>query len=450
MELVFVVASLMALNALAIDIMLPALGTIAGDLGVANANDRQLIVIAYILGFGAPQLVFGPISDRYGRRPVIFTALAGYTLAGAACAFVDQFETLLAFRFLQGMFAAGCRVVAIAIVRDVYRGVGMARIMSLVLTVFMVVPIVAPSLGQAILFIAPWQWCFAVLAFAGVAVFGWTFFRLGETLERQPVLSVGVAEASADGETGVPSSRPARLTLRGTLRSYLAVWQHPTSRGYTLASGLAFGSLFAFISSSEQIFREVFHTGDAFALYFAGIAFTLSIASFLNSRLVERIGMRRMGHFALLAFTVVGTLLLVLTETVGEHLWLFFPLFSLSFMFFGMIGANFNSLAMEPLGHIAGTASAAYGFVTTTFSGVVGGLIGRSFDGSTVPLLRGFVALGVLGTLVVLVTERGRLFQREPVVEPLPDALVDVLADAPDADVLADAERVEARPAEVG
>jgi MFS transporter, DHA1 family, multidrug resistance protein len=388
-ELVTMVAALMALNALAIDLMLPALGTIANELGVASANDRQLVVVVYILGFGTPQLFYGPISDRVGRRPVIFTALVGYALAGVACALVTSFEALLAMRFAQGVFAAGCRVVALAIVRDVYRGRGMARVMSLVMTIFMVVPIAAPGLGQLILFVAPWEWCFYVLAIAGTLLLFWVYLRLGETL---------------------PPERRSTLTVRGTLRAYGAVLRHPVSRGYTIASGVIFAALFAFISSSEQIFREVFHTGDAFALYFAGVAFALSIASFVNSRFVERLGMRRLGHGAVVGFTVAAALLLGVTMVIGEHLAIFFPLFALCFGFFGLIGANFNSLALDPLGHIAGTASAAYGFTTTTLSGVVGGLVGRAFDGSTLPLLRGFVALGILCLALVLLTERGRLF----------------------------------------
>jgi len=392
LELVAMVASLMALNALAIDVMLPALGAVAGDLGVANPNDRQLVVVVYILGFGFPQLVFGPLSDRFGRRRVIFASLTGYTAAALGCALVSSFELLLLMRFVQGVFAAGCRVVAIAIVRDVYQGRAMARIMSLVMTVFMVVPIAAPMIGQAILFVAPWRWCFAVLGIAGVLLFTWTGTRLGETL--------------------APEERGS-LSIRSAFRAYLAVAKHPVSRGYTLASGLIFGALFAFISSSEQVFREVFDTGESFPLYFAVVAGTMSVASFSNSRLVERVGMRRMGHFAILAFTTVGAVLLAVTEMHGEDLRYFLPLFSLAFMFFGMIGANFNALAMEPLGKIAGTGSAAYGFVTTTFSGIVGGAIGRAFDGTTIPLMRGFVALGILSTLVVLITERGKLFRPE-------------------------------------
>lgn len=391
-ELIAMVASLMALNALAIDLMLPALGQIARDLGVLDPNDQQLVVVAYVLGFGAPQIVFGPVADRVGRRPVLFVSLVGYALAGVACMLAPNFELLLAMRFAQGVCAAGCRVVAVAIVRDLYVGRGMARIMSLVMTVFMVIPIVAPALGQVILWVAPWRWCFGVLVAASVLLLAWVALRLNETLPE-----------------------PIPLGLRSVGRSYRAVLQHRVTLGYMLASGLAFGSLFAFISACEQIFREVFHQGETFALWFAGIAFALSIANFANSRLVDRFGMRRLGHTALIGFTATAAILLLTMRIFGEHLYIFFPLFSLCFAFFGLIGANFNAMAMEPLGRVAGTASAAYGFATTTISGVIGGLVARAYDGTTTPILLGFVVLGLLSLIIVLVTERGRLFGDEQV-----------------------------------
>lgn len=388
-ELVSMVAALMALNALAIDIMLPALGMIATDLGVTSANDQQLVVVAYILGFGAPQLVFGPLADRFGRRPVLFVSLAGYALTGLACMLAGSFPLLLGARFVQGVFAAGCRVVAVTVVRDAYAGRGMAKLMSLVMTVFMVVPILAPSIGQAILFVAPWRWCFGVLTIAGVAMFVWTAIRLPETLHEE-------------------DRRP--LDLRSTLGAYREVLSSRTTLGYMVASGIIFGALFAFVSSSEQLFREVFDQGESFALWFAGIAFAMSVASFTNSRLVERFGMRRLGHAALFGFLSLSSVLLTLMWAVGEELWMFFPLFALVFACFGLIGANFNALAMEPLGKVAGTGSAAYGFATTTGAGIIGGAIARQYDGTTLPVLVGFVLLAAGALTAVTITERGKLF----------------------------------------
>ena len=388
-EFVAIIASLIALNALAIDAMLPALDAMAIKLGVINENDQQLIIIAYVFGFGAPQIVFGPLSDRFGRRPILFIALIGYILTGIACMQAHTFQLLLMTRFTQGVFAAGCRVVAVSVVRDVFAGRGMARIMSLVMTVFMVVPIVAPAMGQGVLFVAPWEWIFGLLSVAGLGLLIWTWFRLDETL---------------------PEARRKPLNIRAVGGAYREIFRSRVTFGYMLASGVIFGALFAYIASSEQIFREIFGKNESFALWFGGIAIALSAANFLNSRLVERYGMRRLSHLALVGFSITSLTLLISLRVFGEHLWLFYPLFALTFAFFGLIGANFSALAMEPLGAIAGTASAAYGFATTTISGFIGGMIGRAYDGTIAPVMTGYVFLGLASLLIVAITEKGKLF----------------------------------------
>jgi len=388
-EFVVMIAGLMALNALAIDVMLPALDDIAAALGVANANDQQLVIYAYIAGFGVPQLVWGPLTDRFGRRPIVFLALAGYAITGLACMFAPSFAVLLAMRFSQGVFASACRVVAVSIVRDIFAGRGMARVMSLVMTIFMVVPILAPSIGQLILFVAPWQWTFGVLTVVALALMGWAWLRLPETL---------------------PVDRRSPLNPLGTARNYLVVFSDRVTIGYMLASGVIFGSLFAFIGSSEQVMTEVFGLGDSFVLWFAAVAGVLSLANFTNSRLVERFGMRRMSQAALICFIALGLVLLVLMQWTGPVFAVFFPLFALMFGCFGMIGSNFNALAMESQGRIAGTASAAYGFFTTTMSSFIGWMIGRQYDGTVIPLITGFVILGMVCLVMVAIVEKGKFF----------------------------------------
>jgi MFS transporter, DHA1 family, multidrug resistance protein len=388
-EFVVMIAGLMALNALAIDVMLPALDDIAAALGVANSNDQQLVIYAYIAGFGVPQLVWGPLADRFGRRPIVFLALAGYAVTGLACMFAPSFAVLLAMRFSQGVFASACRVVAVSIVRDIFAGRGMARVMSLVMTIFMVVPILAPSIGQLILFVAPWQWTFGVLTVVALALMVWAWFRLPETL---------------------PVDRRSPLNPLGTARNYLAVFSDRVTIGYMLASGVIFGSLFAFIGSSEQVMTDVFGLGDSFVLWFAAVAGVLSLANFTNSRLVERFGMRRMSQAALMCFIALGLALLVLMQWTGPVFAVFFPLFALMFGCFGMIGSNFNALAMESQGRIAGTASAAYGFFTTTMSSLIGWMIGREYDGTVIPLITGFVILGMVCLVMVAIVEKGKFF----------------------------------------
>lgn len=389
-ELVIMVAALMSLNALAIDIMLPALGDISEYYSLVRDNDQQLVIFAYIAGFGAPQLVFGPISDRFGRKGVLRICLVGYAIAGLACIMTTSFMTLLLMRFIQGIFASGIRVIAVSIVRDLLAGRAMARIMSLVMTVFMVVPILAPTIGAGVMLVAPWQWTFAFLSMAAGLVFFWIQFRLPETL---------------------PAEHRQPLNPKQTGKAY---WQVVTTRitlGYMCASGVIFGALFAFVAASEQIFTDVFEQHDTFVLWFAGVAAALAVSNFLNSRIVEKFGMRRISHTVLVLFIALALVNVVTLYTVGEKLCLFYPLFCLTFGCFGMLGANFTAMAMEPQGEIAGTASAAYGFASTTVSSFIGYLVASQFNGTVAPFMWGFVVLGVSSLTIIYITERGKLFQ---------------------------------------
>ena len=387
------IASFLALNALAIDTMLPALEQIGEFYQVQDANDQQLIIFAFILGFGFPQLVFGPLSDRYGRKGLLQISLLGFSAAGLGCVFASSFDALLLCRFVQGIFAAGVRVIAGAIVRDVTSGRLMARIMSLAFTVFMIVPIIAPAIGTFFMIYLSWSWTFGILVVAGVIIFLWSQFRLPATL---------------------PPEKRQPLNLRHIARAYMTVLQDRICLGYMVASGLAFGALFAFIGASEQIIDEVYHQGDKFWLWFACIASGIAVANLVNARIVERVGMRLISHIVLLCFIFFSFINLSLQYIFGPVFGLFLPLFILTFACFGMIGANFSALALEPLGKIAGTASAAYGFATSTLSAFLGLTIAAQYDGSALPILMGFSGLGLLAFTIVLWAERGVLFDRAP------------------------------------
>ncbi len=383
------VASMMALNAFAIDIMLPAMGVIA-DYYQVEGNQQQWLLYSYIIGFGVPQLFFGPITDRFGRRTLLRICIAAYVVFAFMCMATTSFMLLLMVRFLQGVFASGIRVIAVSIVRDLTAGRAMARIMSLVMTVFMIVPIIAPAIGQGVMMVAGWKWMFGVLGVAGLLLLIWVHFRLPETLtdENRQELSVGKA---LNGFRQV-------LTTRVTL-------------GYMAASGVLFGSLFSFLASAEQIFDKAFGVGDRFALWFALIAGTLAVANFTNSRFVEKFGMRRISHGVLIVFTLLAVVNYLVMRIAGEQFILFLPLFALTFGCFGMLGANFSAIAMEPQGKIAGTASALYGFATTTVASGFGFLVSSQFNGKVAPILLGFVGLGVMSLILILITERGKLFE---------------------------------------
>lgn len=388
-EFVTIIALLMALNALAIDVMLPALPAIGEALSIREENNRQTVLLLYLVGFGGGQLFFGPITDSLGRRKVMIGGLALYSLASVAAILTNDLTQFLAARVLQGVGCAAARVAALSVVRDCFTGRRMAKVMSLVMMVFMAVPIVAPSIGQAILFVAGWQWIFSLLLAAGVVMLAWTGLRLQETLapeHRQPMVVPNIAGAYWKA-----------LSTRVTL-------------GYTIGLAFIFGGLFAFLAMSQQIFVDVFGLGAYFPLVFAGIAIAMAIASFMNSRLVEAIGMRRLSHAAALIYTALGFLIAGVSAAGFESLWLFLILTTLVMTTFGFLGANFNTMAMEPLGEIAGTASSVIGFVSTLGGAIFGYLMGQVFDGSTLPLGLAFGFYGLGGVACILFAEKGSMF----------------------------------------
>ncbi|MEZ5970425.1 MAG: multidrug effflux MFS transporter [Hyphomonadaceae bacterium] len=394
-ELVAMVAALSALNALAIDIMLPALPQIGAAFQLSNDNDRQLVVVCYVALFGVAQLIYGPLADAFGRRSVLIYALGIYIAGSVLCVIAPNFELFLAARAMQGVGAAATRVIATAVVRDVTEGRRMAQVMSMAMTVFMIVPIVAPSLGQLILFVAPWRWIFGALLVYALIVLAWALLRLPETLapeNRRPF-------------------NPAAI-----IGAYAAVLRERQTLGYMIATTFVTACLFGYITSSEQLFVDVYHLGPAFPLAFASIAISISAGTFLNSRLVIRHGMRRLSHTMVVAFTVVALALAAIT-----HLgWASFPVFTamlaLAFAMFGFIASNFNALAMEPVGRVAGSASALYGAVTATGGATFGALIARAFDGSPTPFAVGLALSGAAALLAVVWTERGKLFGVGPAI----------------------------------
>ena len=391
-EFIALMALLMALNALAIDIMLPGLQEIGASLGVENENHRQYVISAYLIGFAFAQLAYGPVSDRFGRRVPMFVGLAIYIVSSLAAILVPSFAALLALRFIQGIGSAAMRVITVSIVRDIFGGRAMAEVMSLIMMVFMVVPVMAPGTGQIVMLFGDWHLIFVFMALMAAVIWAWMYFRLPETLHPEDV-------------------RP--FTVRSVLQGFRIVLTDRVALCYTLASTFIFGALFGFINSAQQIYVGIYGLGVWFSVAFAGVAAFMALSSFVNARLVGRFGMRRLSHGALLGFLAVNTLWLVLTLAWPTHVPfpLFIVLFALSMFQFGWIGSNFNSLAMEPLGHVAGTASSVLGFMGTAGGTVIGAIIGQSFNGTALPLVLGFFTLSVIGLIFVLIAERGKLFQ---------------------------------------
>jgi len=388
-EFIALIAALLALNALTIDIMLPALPDIAQSMGLNNANDAQLVISSYLFGVGISMLFFGPVADRFGRRAPLYFGFIIYVLTSLAAIIAPSFAMLLLLRFVQGLGTAAFRVVAIAVVRDSYSGRAMAEIMSLTYMIFMIVPILAPGVGQIILFAGGWRLIFLFVAITGIVTGVWAYFRLPETLDK------------AD-------QRP--LTLQSVLGGFKIVLSNQFATLYAIIPMFMFGALLGFLHSSQQIFADIYGFGAYFPVAFAGIALAMAIAAYLNSRMVGHFGMRRIAHFATIIF-LISSILLLLFSLFGEvHIVIFYSLIIVCLFMFSWISANANSLAMQPLGKVAGTAASAFGFIQTIGATAIGMIIGRMFNQTIMPLAIGFSLVGIVCLLLVLIAEKGKLF----------------------------------------
>jgi MFS transporter, DHA1 family, multidrug resistance protein len=389
LEFVVLAAATMSTQAIAIDAMLPAFPIIVQVLHVADANHGQWIVTAYMTGMGLGQLFWGMLSDRFGRRPILLGGLTLYVIAALLCSLSGSFQALLAWRFVHGL-AAACVTVTRSVVRDLYSGRQMARVMSLTFVVFLTVPILAPSLGQLILFIAPWRYIFVVFAVFAAMVATWGFLRLPETLH--------------------PEYRMT-LTRKHVLNAAKLVLGTRASIFYTLAMMVMFGTIMAYVGMVAQIFSEVFHRPTLMPSMFALCAIFMGMAAYLNSRIVERLGMRLISHTALLAFIAVTGLHVVVAALGWEQIWTFVVLQAVTMACFSLSVSNFGAMAMEPMGSIAGIAASLQGFISTFSGALVGILIGEQFNGTTVPLAAGALCCGIVSLGFVLLAEKGRLFR---------------------------------------
>lgn len=389
-ELIVLMAALMSLQAFGIDAMLPALGIMAEDLG-AIGNERQLVISTYLLGAGLGALFPGVFADRFGRRPVLALALLSYILLSLACTYVRDFDTLLVLRLVQGLSCAGLSVVPAAIIRDQVGGDRMARLMSLVMMIFLIVPIIAPGIGQAIMVLAGWKAIFILMTVIGFAVGLWAWLRLPETLAREHQQSIDIPSIARNmGEA---------LFNRGAI-------------GYVLGSALVFGSLFGWLNSSQQLIGETFGRAEDFWWIFGGAVLGMVMANLTNSLIVERFGARRVSHSALFLFLAASLIQLWSASQPQQVLWQFMPVMSFSMAMLGFVGANFSSIAMQPFAHIAGAASSIHATLRMVVGAILGAYIGNLYDGTSLPLAMAMVGCSLAGLAAVLFSERGRLFTR--------------------------------------
>lgn len=398
-EFVALMAAIQALQALAIDVMLPALGVIAHDLGAGDPNRRQLVIGVFLFCSGFASLFPGVFADRFGRRSVVLVSLSAFSVLTLASAFVTDFTTMLVLRGATGLISSAMMIMPITIIRDRFSGDRMARTQSLVAMVFMTVPMLAPMLGQGIMLAFGWRWIFGVMAGFAVLVGIWVWFRLPETLHPEYRQSM----------------QPHRIV--GNMRAAVT---HREALGYFIGAALIQGALLGFINSAQQLVGESLGAGAAFPAIFGVMAMLMACTNFVNSRIVMRFGARRVSHVAVLGYIAAASLHAWIAGP-GETLWQFVPLMALAMCFQSFIGANFQSIALLPFARIAGAAASVLSFIRLVLGASLGMLIGQAFDGTARPLAFSILAASI-GTLVlVLLSERGRLFGRS---SPLDDGQV--------------------------
>lgn len=382
----------MACTALGIDLMLPAFGDIRQAFGLAADSTAVAgIVTAYFVGLALGQVLWGPIADRYGRKATLYAGLAVYMAGAATSALAPSLGVLYGARFAWGIGAAGPRVAALAVVRDSFDGERMARAMSFIMAVFVLVPVVAPSLGAAILAFASWRWVFAFGVVYAAALMVW-LRRLPETLREE---------------------HRSPLEFKRVLRAAGFVVRNRQTVGYTFALTALFGVFSSYLASSEIIVSEVFDRGPAFPLIFGGLAAVMGAAMLLNGAVVSRFGVRRLVHAVMVAFVVWA---LALTAYARAHdgvppFWPFMVGLALMLTLYALLFPNINTIALDPMGSVAGMAAAVTGFVTFAVGASLGAILDRTMGESVTPLTVGFLGLGAAAVLFVLWAERGRLFR---------------------------------------
>ena len=382
MEFVVIISLMMSLTSLSIDTMMPALPQIGRELSLKNTNDRQLIISMIFLGIAVGQLFFGPLSDRTGRKPAVYMGYVIYISGSLLAIFATSFSMMLAGRLLQGIGVSAPRAVTLAIVRDRYAGRIMARVMSFVMTVFILVPMMAPSLGQAIMGFSGWRGIFVSFIFIALTTLLWFALRMPETL--------------------APEQR-APFSLRHMVDATLFIVKDRTALGYTVSAGLVSGAFLGYLNSAQQIFQEQYALGEFFPILFGIISISIGLASFLNARLVMYFGMRFLVEWPLRIILGLAVVALIVTQlTAGQPpLWLVMAYLMLTFFCIGLLFGNQNALAMEPLGHLAGIGAAVVGSLSTLIQMPLGTIIGQNYNGTIFPLVIGIAILIGISIFVV-------------------------------------------------
>ncbi|TCK64778.1 DHA1 family bicyclomycin/chloramphenicol resistance-like MFS transporter [Winogradskyella wandonensis] len=393
-EFVVLMAALMSIVALSIDAVLPALPEIGSFLNVGDTSDNPKVITFIFLGLGFGQLLFGPLSDSFGRKPIVYIGFIVFIIASVICVTTKSFEMMLFGRILQGIGLASPRTMCIAMVRDSYSGDYMAKILSFVVMIFILVPIIAPSLGQFLMQQYHWKSIFMFNLGFGVLVMLWFWLRQPETLKDKHRIKYRLA-----------------IFKTGTI----AFFKIKPAVIYTILSGLITGSFMVYLSTSQRIFEQQYNMAEEFPLIFASIAVSVGLSTFLNSQLVVRFGMRRIVHTAMLSFVIIALVFVIMFSSGGNpSIEVLIGFFALQFLTIGFIFGNLRALAMEPMGHIAGIGSALNGFISTVMAVPIADYIGKFVTDSVTPLFIGFLVCGLISlALFYSITSRvSRLLKR--------------------------------------
>ncbi|WP_085906682.1 multidrug effflux MFS transporter [Kiloniella majae] len=386
-EFIALMAFLMSLVALSIDAVMPALPLLGQQLAVTNPNDVQLVIGIIFFGLATGQIFFGPWSDSIGRKPVIYCGLTIFIIGSIISATASDFNVMLLGRLLQGIGASGPRTISVALVRDQFEGRAMARIMSFIMAVFIIVPTIAPALGLSIMMLFDWQAIFYSFFLLASIVLFWFACRQPETLAKENRIS---------------------LTFGHFWNGLKTILTNKQTLAYTLAAGIIFGAFIGYLTSAQQIFQDIYSITDLFPLYFAILSLSIGAASLTNANLVMKFGMRKLSKIALITMTILAILYLVPANLASgqPQLWSFMIYMMLSFFCIGILFGNFNTLAMEPLGKLAGLGSAVVGSLTTYICMAIGITIGQNYDHTVLPLVYAFAILGLISLGIMLWVER--------------------------------------------
>ncbi|MFD1015222.1 multidrug effflux MFS transporter [Winogradskyella rapida] len=380
LEFVTLMAALMAMVAIAIDAVLPALPDIGAYLKSTGDTENQKLITTIFLGIGFGQLLFGPLSDSFGRKPMVYCGFVIFVIASIICMTTRSFEMMLLGRILQGVGLSSPRTMSIAIVRDSYSGDHMAKILSIVTMTFILVPVIAPMLGQFLLLHFGWTSIFTVNLIFGSFVMIWFWKRQPETLHKsyQKTFHLSIFKSGS-----------------------ITFFRIKSAVIYTLLSGLVTGSFMVYLSTSQQIFQVQYNLGEYFPYIFASLAVTIGLSTFLNSAIVMRFGMWNLVHIALLVFISTAFIYVVLFWSgVNPPIGVLIGFLMVQFASVAFLFGNYRALAMEPMGHIAGIGSALNGFISTVMAVPIANFIGSFITTSVLPLFLGFLITGIIGLIL--------------------------------------------------